>query len=393
LTVSTPTEQVMQLSGVDDHGQSILSVVVKRTYRLEFGADEETARCVEDEYQLPLHTLETDPADPEIVVQDADIYPWKPLTDVIVRGHAYSGGRARAGEITAGVAVGSVVKALTVAGDRRCARSSSGRILISDPAPFERVPLRYDRAYGGVDRAAEARHGNPYAALLPYLPDEMRALRHSPYRYPRNGVGKGYVVEASAEGLEGLELPNLEDPTDRLTPERLVVGSPGRWPHMPLPWCTDWLSLASFPRIGFLGGTAYHDALEGEFPEAARGFIPAGYPRRGAFKDAWHARGSNAASLGLQVGPFSVEQIGGIRFRVANLQPERPRVSFFLPAGGPQIAADGRNGRLVSTQPVLHHVVIEPDLDRVSVLWRGSAPALRPYRLEELIQMPLSVEW
>lgn len=383
----------MQLSGVDDQGQVILSVVVKRTYRLEFGSDEESAECVTDRNQLPLHTLETDPADPEVVLQDADIYPWKPLTDVIVRGHVYSGRRGTAPEITAGVAVGPVVKALTVVGDRRCARSSTGRILFSDPAPFDQVPLRYDRAYGGVDRVAEARHGNPYAALLPYLPEEMRALRHSPYRYPRNGVGKGYVVEASSEALEGLELPNLEDPQDRLAPDRLVVGSPGRWPHMPLPWCTDWLSLAAFPRIGFLGGTAYHDPVEGEFPEAARGFIPAGYPRAGTFRDTWHARGSNAGSLGLQVGPFDVDQIGGIRFRLANVHRERTRVSFFLPAGGPQVAVDGRNGRLVATRPVLHHVVIEPDLDRVSVVWRGSAPALRPYRLDELLEMPLSVDW
>jgi hypothetical protein len=42
---------------------------------------------------------------------------------------------------------------------------------------------------------------------------------------------------------------------------------------------------------------------------------------------------------------------------------------------------------------VLHHVVIEPDVDRVSVVWRGSAPALRRYMLEELLAMPLLVTW
>ena len=391
MNTSAPTEQVIQLSGIDDHGQAVLSVLVKRTYRLEFDSNEASAECVAHEEQLPLHTLVVDPADPEAVIQDADIYPWKPLTDVIVRGHVYS--RRPLPEIAAAVAVGPIVKTLAVVGDRRCALSSTGRILFSAPAPFDQVPLRYDRAYGGVDRVAEARHGNPYAALLPYLPEEHRVLRHSPYRYPRNGVGKGYLMEASGEAVEALALPNLEDPHHRIQPETLAVGSPGRWPHMPLPWCTDWLSLACFPRIGFLGGTVYHDPIAGEFAEASRGFIPAGYPRAGTFRETWHPRGANAGSLGLQVGPFGVAEVGDLRFQLAEVHPRRARVGFKLPAGGPEIAVDGRNGRLLPTRPVLHHVVIEPDLDRVSVVWRGSVPALRQDPFEELMEMPLSVQW
>jgi hypothetical protein len=43
--------------------------------------------------------------------------------------------------------------------------------------------------------------------------------------------------------------------------------------------------------------------------------------------------------------------------------------------------------------PVVHTVLIEPDEMRLSIVWRGNAPALRPYSDEELAKMPLKVEW
>jgi hypothetical protein len=46
-----------------------------------------------------------------------------------------------------------------------------------------------------------------------------------------------------------------------------------------------------------------------------------------------------------------------------------------------------------STKPVIHTVEIEPDAMRVSVVWRGAAPALRPYMAEELAKMPMLVSW
>lgn len=162
---------------------------------------------------------------------------------------------------------------------------------------------------------------------------------------------------------------------------------------MPLPWSTDWLSLACFPRIGFLGGTPSYEPFDGQFPEATRGFIPTGYPRTGSLQETWHDRACNAGSFGLQLGPFAADELGNIEFRLQNLHPHRPDVRFRLPDDAPQISVDGRNGRLVATRPVLHHVVIEPDTDRVSVVWRGSAPALRRYMLDELLAMPLLVEW
>jgi len=38
-------------------------------------------------------------------------------------------------------------------------------------------------------------------------------------------------------------------------------------------------------------------------------------------------------------------------------------------------------------------VLVEPDEHRVSLVWRGSAPARRPYGADELAEMPLFVRW
>jgi len=50
-----------------------------------------------------------------------------------------------------------------------------------------------------------------------------------------------------------------------------------------------------------------------------------------------------------------------------------------------------RDGKLNATEAVVHSLIVEPDSERVSVVWRGAAPALRPYAPAELDTMPLRV--
>jgi hypothetical protein len=199
-------------------------------------------------------------------------------------------------------------------------------------------------------------------------------------------------VESTREAVERVMLPNLEDPANPLSPGRLVSGSPLRWPHMPLPWSTSWMGHATFPRIGYAGAIRPHEAMISPFPEVERGFVPSDFPRIGAVHDVWNSRFWNGASMGLQLGPFG-RGVERLEFRLSNLHPKTPVWSFRLPANAPVIRTDGRRGKLNETTPVLHTVLIEPDLDRVSVVWRGSAPAVRRYHFGELAAMPLLVEW
>ena len=57
------------------------------------------------------------------------------------------------------------------------------------------------------------------------------------------------------------------------------------------------------------------------------------------------------------------------------------------------VPAAGRKGAMTPTEPAVHTLIVEPDADRVTVLWRGCAAALRRYAPQELATMPLRVEW
>ena len=83
-TVNAPTPACGQLPALGPDGNWMLSVLVKCTYRLL-----DSGRCVLAEEPLPLHEeIVTDPANPELVIADADLYPYKLATDVVVRGQS-----------------------------------------------------------------------------------------------------------------------------------------------------------------------------------------------------------------------------------------------------------------------------------------------------------------
>ena len=106
-------------------------------------------------------------------------------------------------------------------------------------------------------------------------------------------------------------------------------------------------------------------------------------------KSQFSFRACNGASLGLQ----SRHLHGGESCRLTNIHPKRKEFIFQLPKEMPKIKVDGRNGKLLNTNPVMHSVIIEPDENRLSIVWCGSAKAIRPYFEEELKTMPFEVNW
>jgi hypothetical protein len=90
--------------------------------------------------------------------------------------------------------------------------------------------------------------------------------------------------------------------------------------------------------------------------------------------------------------PSPLDQNAGLFYVCTRMRPSIERWSLRLPGARPAIWTDGRNGRLNPTEPRLHKLLIEPDLARVTLVWCGSAPALRPYLPVELARMPLRVE-
>lgn len=382
-----PTDTTHQVSWYHHReGNFWLSVVAKRSYTLDG-----LGRLVPAPKQEPLRAISGDMARDGCVEHEADIYPFKPLTDVVVQGHAYP---ASAGQTSfvARIDVGRTSKSLRIVGDRKATLSRTGAIVLASPAPIEKVPLSYDRAYGGIDRVAEEKYGNPMMALEKARRPEFQPEYHSPFIYPRNAAGRGYLVEKTAQAVEALQLPNIEDPDDPLEKRDLEVGDVRDWPRMPLPWGTNWLHPAYFPRVAYLGAARQFKAFPGPWPEVRRGFAPEGWPRLGDIDEVMDYRFYNAGSLGLQL-PAIGEEPGLHEFRLAGFMRGGRALAFRLPAVAPRIWVDGRNGTLKATRPALHHVVIRPDDGQVHVLWRGCAPALRQYMPDELDRMPYRIEW
>jgi hypothetical protein len=382
--IEMPCPTVRQESGKDPDANYILSVLVKRTYTISnFGewvlADEQLPLCEEPEF---------DPDDPSLLLQDSDLIPFKLRTDVIVKGHAY--GYTGRRQFHAVVRVAEGMKQILVQGNRRCTLSAAGELVFSASEPVNRIPLSYAYAYGGRDIVAEAPYVEEALARDPHLPPEfLPSAEGSPFAYPRNPSGRGYLIRATPESVETLQLPNLEDPLDPLTPQRLEVGNWMHWPRMPLPWATGWVPADWFPRIVGVGLVPVYEKMDEPFPEVKRGYIADGVlrPARYDLADPFHL--TCGACLDLQL-PYLR---GGEPVSLKNIHPTQGDWIFHLPTERPAIWTDGRKGRFNGTEPVIHTVVIEPDENRVSIVWRGSAQALRPYMDQELEKMPLRVKW
>ncbi|MBI5590680.1 MAG: DUF2169 domain-containing protein [Deltaproteobacteria bacterium] len=384
MKIEQESATAQQVSGKDPAGQWILSVLVKRAYTI---SDE--GECLVAKMQSPLRDEpEFDPDEPALMRHDTDLFPFKPRTDVVVKGHVHCHDGRR--QLEAVVRVGAASKHISVFGDRHCKRTADGKIAISTPEPITRIPLCYTRAYGGRDSVAEAAALEQFIGQVPNFDPELLFIKEgSPFLYPRNPCGRGYLISATSKALDALHLPNLEDPLDLLTSERLEAGSPSLWPRMPLPQATDWVAYDWFPRIAGMGIVPPYSRMEQPFAEVNRNYVqenvlkPAGLEAA----DAFHL--TCGASLGLQL-PYLQ---GGEPVLLQNIHPGQATFNFRLPVERPKIWTDGRKGKLNETQPVIHTLVLEPEASRLSVLWRGSAPALRPYLQDELQKMPFRVEW
>jgi hypothetical protein len=383
-----PPGTAIQLSGRDDESRWILSVIAKRSYAFRISGE-----CSLADAQSPL-VIEPiyDEATGSVLESDTDIWPFKLFTDVVVKGHAYNyPGRP---SFSIGVRVEKTSKLVQVSGDRRATVGSTGQILFGAPTTLDRLPLSYAFAYGGRDAITEAEYGNPIEDLKSYLPEQTADKTisdASPFVCPKNPAGRGYVIEKTAAAVEAALLPNLEHPGDLLTPERLIVGDTGRWPAQPVPTSLGWLDYGAFPRMAWLGVVPDYDR-----PIDARrmGELRLGYATADILEDkptteALSLHGTNGASLGLRL-PYLK---GGEEVELLNLNPSFDLVRFRLPVESPALWVDGRNGKVTPTTPVIHSVVIEPDLYKVTITWRGSAPALRPYGADEIAKMPFLAEW
>jgi len=339
--------------------------LVKQTYRL-------TPRgAVLDAPEPLLHDLRDEKQSPRLV-PGTDFWPTKALTDIVVEGSAFAPRGVPVQQMTVTATVGNRTKRVAVFGRRAVAWSERGAPRFGTPEPFTEVPLAWEAAYGGIDwrvedPAARSWRAEVLAAAL--------AVDH-PGLYPRNPFGKGYLVDP--DPLDGVELPQMEDPEDLLTPDRLLVRDPRAWYRQPMPWGLGWAHPMMFPRYAFsvLGPDAWFPGPEdAQLPEVRRGYLVAGYRSAmagRALTDGPAPRFVQGASHGLIFAGLEA----GTPVRITGMHPELDRVEFALPPPPAVVMqVEGRTERVATR---LHSVVCRPADGQFYVLYGATMPVQRP---------------
>jgi hypothetical protein len=352
------------LPGQTPEGQHILSVLVKRTYDIVPGS-----RCVRAEKDQKLIPGDVHYGDPmNTTVQfESDFVPFKIATDVVLNGKVYAPRSVATRQVKAALRVGPVTKEIDVIGDRLCRYQGKDPPAFTEPRPFTTMDLRYELAYGGVD---------------------IRSDPHVPCIYARNHLGRGFAVKNLKESVDNLPLPNLEDPADRLTPERLCLERFWEWERQPMPAGFTWFCKYWRPRAMYAGVMPADRLVEQQMRAT---FAPAVPPEQRALYEQTKLpdmdfRFFNGASPGL-VAPFLR---GDEEVRTLHLTAEG-RLSFRLPGESPGIGLD-IGGGIQEPEVVLHTVMIRLEDRQVDLVWRGAIPYAGPDSLPDLKKLEIHIQ-
>jgi hypothetical protein len=267
--------------------------------------------------QLPVTVEQQFHGDPEqsSIKTPSDVSLMKPGTDVLLMGQAHAPGGRPTTWMDVGLAVGPVRKMVRVFGDRIW--QSNGAIYsISQPAPFETMPLIWERAFGGIDRTRQ--------------PAQAEA---------RNMAGTGFRASDVEAPIADVRLPNLEDPAEPI----------GAWTQKPAPACFAPICAHWEPRRSYAG--TYDEAwLERRAPYLPKDFdprflqlAPPGLVVPGYLK------GGEPAEL------RGVTRSGLLRFRLPSV---KLKVTYHL------------DGSALERPVNLDTVVIEPEQLRLTLVWR-----------------------
>jgi hypothetical protein len=298
----------------DRDGAEIWLVAVKATFDVKPDGTTEISKEQPSVLRVPEYHGEPGKSS---IKYEADLVLTKKTTDILVIGHAYAPGGKPVTELDVGFRVGPVKKILKVFGDRQW-----GTFGTTSPQPFVKMPLVYERAFGGVDTQSEH-------------PDRDWEWR--------NPVGTGFVV--SNDHAAELPLPNIEYPRE-LIGGKMDKPQPAGFGAI----CSHWQ-----PRVSFAG--TYGD----KWMKTRQPLLP----------EDFDDRFFQCAPVDQQAPEFLR---GGEPCVLRGLTPDGD-LSFFLPKlfiGFETRFYDG--SREFHKNKSLHTVIIEPDFPRVSVVWHTALP-------------------
>lgn len=293
----------------NEQGVDTLYAMVKANFRLGKAwvlADEQLSPQVEDEYW-------GEPGKSSIKLA-SDFHTGKPATDIIMLGEACAHQRQTVKQIEVQLAVGHVNKTLLVTGDRFWDGGN-----ITSPKTFTSMPIIYERAFGG-------RH----------VIDEHQYLAEE-----RNPVGCSFIGKRSRSEMNGLPLPNIEDP------QQLIRSFGDKSSPAGFGYCSpDWL-----PRRQFAG--TYDDSWQ----KKRAPYLPLDFDRRFF----------NAAHPDL-VYPGYLE--GGEPIMIKNMHPNG-EIQVKLPVV--KILCNVKlKGQVHRPKLNIESLILEPNKRQLSIVWRAA---------------------
>jgi hypothetical protein len=302
----------MLVAAPDADGVDTLYAILKGTFDIARG-------IVLAEKQVPVTAAPIHYGDPAKTSarMPSDVALVKPGTDVLLVGSAHAPGGRPTWQMDVSLVAGPVSKTVRVSGDRVW-ESGAGGATVSWVAPFERMPLVWERAYGGTQETEAG-----------------------PRTESRNPVGVGFRAKGGDRALVGLPLPNVEDPS-------AVISSPRDTPPPAgfAPIEAHWE-----PRRSYAG--TYDERWQRERAP----FLPADFD----------ARFLQVAPPGMIVPGYLR---GGERIDVRGATPSGT-LTFALPRARVEVSYvfdSGSETRVANLDTVL----IEPDAARVILVWRSA---------------------
>jgi hypothetical protein len=260
---------------------------------------------------------------------ESDLILTKKTTDVIVVGHAYAPNGRPVEDLDVGFRVGPVQKVLRVFGDRTWTGFGP-----SAPRPFVKMPLVYERAFGGVDKKSEH----------PERDWEWR-----------NPVGTGFAVKKA--NLADVPLPNIEYPDKpfRSWDDRHAPAGFGAI-------CSHWQ-----PRAGFAG--KYDD----KWMKERQPLLPADFNDHFFQCAPTDQQAPEFLRGGEPVALLNLTQGGNLKFFL-------PRVSLGFETHFYTGASE------IHKMRQFHTVIVEPDFPRISLVWHTALPChFRVHKLDRTI--------
>jgi hypothetical protein len=245
----------------------------------------------------------------------SELHLAKPSTDVVLIGRARAPNDHPVQQLDVRFSVAERQKTLRVFGNRVWKNGS-----ISAAQPFESVPIVYEYAFGGKHKVD---------------PQNSKILAAE-----RNPIGRGFRGKRKSAELEGLELPNVEDPA-------CLVAKAG---DKAIPAGFAFISPAWLPRRDYAG--TYDEAWQ----KNRAPYMP----------DDFDPRFFNAAHPDFI---FDRYLQGGEPVALDNLSPDGP-IRFNLPIC--QLETSVRVAGKVESPPLnLETVLIEPEKRRLCMTWRS----------------------